>query len=440
MNVQKVYENLTGVDLQEQKKIGDERGKGYYGEYLVFQELYDNGFGVGKLLMNVEIPGLHTDDTEIDLIYLHETGIYVFEVKHYKGDIYGKIDDDHWTQFFKTVKNNVFYNPVKQNQGHIDALKKLIKKDAPINSIIVFTNPEVSLHITGSKQDVTVCRLREMSAILNSLVRSREPIYNLEQLEKQYEFLLPYSKVMNASVPLEGGAMSVSVFLDKISTEGNRLSEIYKQRNDEMEAAYKQKNDTLEAQYKARKRKYLIICLIAIAAITIAAAGIAGISIASANSARSLAEAKYQDMLKNFTHATSVSESGYDISDDVIKVSDVAITPSADLNNAVILNGKITIKSRNYGFLFKGSKIIVQLTNGTVKEYDLPTHYEGLGFQEYLTYYNQSVSLSTPDQRLTLVGLSENDIDYIKLRGVKLCQYPSGAILRDDIELELYKK
>ena len=71
--------------MQEQKKLWDERGKGYYGEFLVFTELYKNIKGNCKILMNLEVPTDNGKTTEIDLIMIHENGIYVFEIKHYKG-------------------------------------------------------------------------------------------------------------------------------------------------------------------------------------------------------------------------------------------------------------------------------------------------------------------------------------------------------------------
>ncbi|MBR0327649.1 MAG: hypothetical protein IIX09_07600, partial [Clostridia bacterium] len=50
------YEKLTGVSLREQKTLWDERGKGYYGEYLVFARLFENVAGACKILMNLQFP------------------------------------------------------------------------------------------------------------------------------------------------------------------------------------------------------------------------------------------------------------------------------------------------------------------------------------------------------------------------------------------------
>lgn len=88
--MEEIYYNLTGVDIEEQKKIWDERGKGYYGEFLVLKALYKNIPGTCKILMNLQIPVSYEKTTEIDLLMIHETGLYVFEIKHLKGTIYGE--------------------------------------------------------------------------------------------------------------------------------------------------------------------------------------------------------------------------------------------------------------------------------------------------------------------------------------------------------------
>ena len=105
MDINTIYTQLTNVDIERQKQIWDDRGKGYYGEYLLFCELYKSIAGSGKILMNLNVPIENNKTTELDLVLIHETGLYVFEVKHYKGTIYGKDTDPIWTQYFRTVRN-----------------------------------------------------------------------------------------------------------------------------------------------------------------------------------------------------------------------------------------------------------------------------------------------------------------------------------------------
>ena len=62
--------------------------RGNYGEFLTFSYL-EKLDGYHKLLTNLYIPKQDGSTTEIDLIMISETGIYVFESKNYSGWIFG---------------------------------------------------------------------------------------------------------------------------------------------------------------------------------------------------------------------------------------------------------------------------------------------------------------------------------------------------------------
>ena len=68
-------------------------------------------------------------------------GIFVIETKNYKGLIFGNEYDDNWKQVIYK-RSERFRNPIKQNYGHVAALKERLNldKDLLIISIIAFTN------------------------------------------------------------------------------------------------------------------------------------------------------------------------------------------------------------------------------------------------------------------------------------------------------------
>ena len=96
--------------------------------------------------MNLQVPVGDGKSTEIDLLLIHETGLYVFEIKHYKGTIYGKFSDKKWTQYFRTASNNSFQNPILQNQYHIKALKSKF--------------PDIPIHIDANGEDERIEYIR----------------------------------------------------------------------------------------------------------------------------------------------------------------------------------------------------------------------------------------------------------------------------------------
>lgn len=70
------------------KFFGVMMDKGKYDEYLSFNIL-EKINGASRILTNVYLPKGNGETTEIDLIYIHETGIYVLESKNYSGWIFG---------------------------------------------------------------------------------------------------------------------------------------------------------------------------------------------------------------------------------------------------------------------------------------------------------------------------------------------------------------
>ena len=98
-------------------------------EYALKKALPDNIY----ILRNLYIP-YRSIVTEIDLILLHETGIYVFESKNYSGWIFGNEKHQYWTQSLKGGRKFKFYNPIFQNRTHINAVinqLELPRQDLP---------------------------------------------------------------------------------------------------------------------------------------------------------------------------------------------------------------------------------------------------------------------------------------------------------------------
>ncbi|WP_198166077.1 nuclease-related domain-containing protein [Sporosarcina ureae] len=60
--------------------------------------------------------------TQIDHVVNSKYGLHVIETKHYKGWIFGSENQKYWTQIIFKNKQK-FYNPIRQNYGHIKALK-----------------------------------------------------------------------------------------------------------------------------------------------------------------------------------------------------------------------------------------------------------------------------------------------------------------------------
>jgi hypothetical protein len=115
-------------------------GKGWLGEYQVRRIIGKNNPNKNKYVINNLTFNDGTKSVQIDHLIISPSGLIVIETKNRVGKIYGKEDDLNWTVVFKYGKEKAsMFNPVKQNQGHLKSLEKIVSVKTPMNSIIVFT-------------------------------------------------------------------------------------------------------------------------------------------------------------------------------------------------------------------------------------------------------------------------------------------------------------
>ncbi len=105
---------------------------------------------------------------QIDHLIISPQGVYTLETKNYRGTIYGNADKPRWTQVINNHHKTDFYNPVKQAVGHSVALRSFLREQGfPrvwVNSIVVFTHPQVQLKVASAT--VPVLYLAELRAVL----------------------------------------------------------------------------------------------------------------------------------------------------------------------------------------------------------------------------------------------------------------------------------
>ena len=100
--------------------------------------------------------------TQIDHVLIGKKGIFVIETKDFSGIIKGEEYSKEWTQVIKGYSND-FYNPIRQNYGHIKALENLIKRRNIFISIIVFTNKS---NIEEIKAETPVIQLKSLKKFI----------------------------------------------------------------------------------------------------------------------------------------------------------------------------------------------------------------------------------------------------------------------------------
>jgi ribulose bisphosphate carboxylase small subunit len=132
--------------------------KGYLGEQSVAFLLSKLDETKYKVINNIMLQ-VGNKTTQIDHVVVSNYGIFVIETKNYKGWIIGNEYDDNWKQVIYKRKEKL-HNPIKQNYGHIQALKEVLNDMPDINyiSIVAFTT-KADLKVTTKTEVVYTINL-----------------------------------------------------------------------------------------------------------------------------------------------------------------------------------------------------------------------------------------------------------------------------------------
>lgn len=130
--------------------------------------------------------------TQIDVIVISVFGIFIVEVKHYKGKIYGKLYEKTWTQVLGK-KKFTFMNPIHQNYAHVQAITDILGEEIPIFPLVVFTHPEVHIHQKKQK----VVQVDQLLPTIEAL--SVHQVLSQEEVAAYKEAVVAASLVDNAS-------------------------------------------------------------------------------------------------------------------------------------------------------------------------------------------------------------------------------------------------
>lgn len=175
--------------------------KGSSAEYFIGKKL-QNLSGYKKIIYNCYLPKTDTETTEVDLILIHEKGIYVFESKNYSGWIFGHEDHEMWTQVLKNGEHgsqkNHFYNPIKQNQNHVNWLCKHLEDAGfalPYYSCIVFGNSCELKDVTVTSNKHVVLNEMYLFDLLQQHIDSLPDQLTLGQVDEIYNLLFPLTQV-----------------------------------------------------------------------------------------------------------------------------------------------------------------------------------------------------------------------------------------------------
>ena len=131
-------------------------------EYRVFNDVYleSNGYS-----------------SQIDHVVISQYGVFLIETKNYSGKIYGSENTKYWKQYLRW-ESHKFYNPIKQNQSHVLAIKNTLHIDqSSIIPIVVFLSG-ADLHCNTSSEVLYT------SQLYNNILNHKTIAFTLDGVER----------------------------------------------------------------------------------------------------------------------------------------------------------------------------------------------------------------------------------------------------------------
>ena len=212
---------------------------GRWGEYLTYKYLQFYEQQGAKFLFNCYLSKDNGETTEVDVMMIHKSGIYVFESKNYSGWIFGNEKSKTWTQTLpqgrKSHKEH-FLNPIMQNKLHIKWLiNALENENFPIHSIIVFSERCTLKKVEVTSPDIKVIKRENVKAVVNKIDNESITMLSDSDINKIYDTLYPNTQVssdtkqkhvQNIQEHLEKQEMSeVIIEMKTISSEEDMANE-----------------------------------------------------------------------------------------------------------------------------------------------------------------------------------------------------------------------
>lgn len=172
--------------------------KGNFGEYLTYKYLRGYESDGAKFLYNCYLPKENGETTEIDVLMIHKSGVYVFESKNYSGWIFGSEHQKNWTQTLPSGRKSHkehFLNPIMQNKLHINYLEKQIGETVPLHSIIVFSERCTLKKIDVENPNIFVIKRDDVNRTVKRIKNSIGILISQSRVDEIYAKLYPFTQV-----------------------------------------------------------------------------------------------------------------------------------------------------------------------------------------------------------------------------------------------------
>lgn len=153
-----------------------ERRRGTFSERHCVSSIIGGGIPDSNVFYDLYVQNGSKWYTQVDALAVTDVGIIVFEVKDFSGWIFGNATQGSWCQSFRHSKYQ-FYNPILQNNRHIEVLRKKLRlvADVPFYSVVVFYGSCVFKNVNEIPFDTSLIYSNQLASTIQDILRSNPP-------------------------------------------------------------------------------------------------------------------------------------------------------------------------------------------------------------------------------------------------------------------------
>lgn len=183
---------MTTID--EMARYMADEDAGLCGEFLAYMELQVPA--PCRCLWNLEIPKAKGQYSQVDLLLIHTTGLYVLESKNYSPcRVYGDEERANWKVFYSKNRGYPIYSTYLQNEGHITALRNYIGYPVPMKSILVYSNQSKLLIKRAANSKAVYCHYNSLGNVMRMHASQGKPCLDDEEVSLLYQLLRPLASL-----------------------------------------------------------------------------------------------------------------------------------------------------------------------------------------------------------------------------------------------------
>lgn len=149
-----------------------------------------------RTLSNLYIPTPY-GFSEIDLVAVKDGIIFVIESKNYSCKVNGNSYDTQWKLEYGNGNQYDMYNPIMQNDKHLQVLTNLFRGFVPceLKSVVVFSNTSDISEVVNHRSDVIVCNEKDLIDELSN----KSLKYDVSKRKETYKVYNLLQRFTNAS-------------------------------------------------------------------------------------------------------------------------------------------------------------------------------------------------------------------------------------------------